>query len=50
MTGVASSVEAALTMDEVMRSAAIVIARDLEDLRFQRLLNFFWNSLGADYK
>ncbi len=39
MMGVASSVEAALEMDGVMRSAAIIIAKEIEEARWIDMKN-----------
>jgi hypothetical protein len=46
MVGVAPSIEAALEMDGVMRSAAIIVAREIEEGRRQELLRGFGLILG----
>ncbi len=47
MTGVATSIEAALEMDGVMRSAAIIVAMEIEERRRQDIVRAFGAMVGT---
>ncbi len=46
MTGVTSSIEAALSMDEVLRSASIMVAEEIEEQRRMSTLRAFQTAMG----
>jgi len=47
MSGAAPSIEAALEMDEVMRSAAIIVAKEIEESRRMQMVRAFGVAMGA---
>lgn len=47
MAGVVPSIEAALEMDGVMRSAAILVANEIEERRRQEMVRAFGVMVGA---
>lgn len=48
MTGVVPSIEAALEMDGVMRSAAILVAKEIEALRHRETMQGIRMCLGLE--
>ncbi len=47
MTGAAPSIGAAMEMDEVMRSAAVIVAMEIEESRRAQMVRAFGVALGA---
>jgi len=47
MAGVVSSIEAAFEMDEVMRSAAIIVAKEIERTRLVEMIRALGITVGA---
>jgi hypothetical protein len=48
MTGAAPSIEAALEMDGVMRSAAVIVAKDIEAMRRFEMVQAFSGALSGE--
>jgi hypothetical protein len=47
MSGAAPSIEAALEMDGVMRSAAVLVAKDIEAARRFEMVKAFGTAMGG---